>query len=298
MIMRTLLIFLLGMTFSFSQNTEVRNLKINNELDHFSASVVGNKVFFSTTLTNKRGRPLTDKYKGFIYNLYEGSFDFQGEITNVKSIEKTKLGEFNISAATFSKDGKYVYFTTNTIDVGENKSKDFKTYNLQLQRAEFEEGKGWTNFTVLPFCELDFSYAHPALSPDGNTLYFVSNIEGAKGKSDIFKVSVSNHKSYGEPQILSETINSPRTEIFPYISPDNKLYFSSNRRGGVGGFDIYSYDLNATEEGQIPLVLPEPINSRGEDFSFFLNEDLKSGYLTSRRLRGEGSDDLYYFTNF
>jgi hypothetical protein len=286
------------MSLGFSQDLKVKHLKINNEFDHFTANVVGDKVFFSATLLNRRGRPERDKYDGFIFNIFEAKVNESGELVDPKPIEKTNLGNFNMSVTSFSEDGKFMYFTSNSVDIGENKFNDYKTYNLQLQRAEYVEGTGWTNFTVLPFCDRDYSYAHPALSPDGNTLYFVSNMEGSKGKTDIYKVAVRNHTSYGEPQLLSEAINSSRTEIFPYISPDNKLYFSSDRRGGVGGFDIYSFDLDATDKNQVPKVLPEPLNSIGEDFSFFVNKDLKSGYLTSRRYRGAGNDDLYYFTGF
>ena len=111
-------------------------------------------------------------------------------------------------------------------------------------------------------------------------------------------MSVTDHKTYGEITSLGETFNSSRTEIFPFISADNKLYLTSNRRGGKGGLDIYVYDLNSEDAEQVPTSLNEPINSRGDDFSFFLNEELTSGYLSSRRSRGEGGDDLYYFEKF
>jgi len=294
------LLFLFAFTFGFSQNedVEVKNLKINNKLNHFAARVVGDKIFFSHNLTTKRGRAIKDKYDGFIYTMYEAPLSEDGEINDVKPIKKTELGRFNMSSSTFSKDGKYIYFTTNQLDTGTNKLKGEETFNLQIKRAEYVEGKGWTNFETLPFCEPDFNYAHPALSPDGSTLYFIADIKGTKGKSDLYKVSVSSHKTYGDISSLGETINSSRTEIFPFVSADNKLYFTSDRRGGKGGLDIYSYDLGSSDAEQVPVSLAEPINSRGDDFSFFLNDDLTTGYISSRRSRGEGGDDLYYFSKF
>ncbi|WP_138434284.1 TolB family protein [Winogradskyella algicola] len=296
----TLLIALLTFTFGFSQSEdiEVKKLKINTELDHFAARVVGGKVFFSHNLTTKRGRAIKDKYDGFIYIMYEAPLSEDGEIKDEQPIVKTELGRFNMSSATFSKDGKYMYFTTNHLDKGTNKLKGVETYNLQIQRAEYEEGKGWTNFETLPFCEPDHNYAHPALSPDGNTLYFISDVKGTKGKSDLYKVSVSNHETYGEVTSLGENINSSRTEIFPFVSADNKLYFTSDRKGGKGGLDIYVYDLDSDDTEQEPQSLEEPINSRGDDFSFFLNDDLTTGYISSRRYKGEGGDDLYYFSGY
>ena len=292
--------FVLVCSFSFAQSeeVEVKQLKLNSKLDHFAARVVGDKIFFSHNLTTKRGRPIKDKYSGFVYGIYEGEIASDGEIINAKPIVKTEFGQFNMSAATYSKDGRYMYFTSNHTGKGTNKLKGIETYNLLIQRAEYVEGKGWTNFETLPFCEPDHNYAHPALSPDGNTLYFIADIRGTKGKSDLYRVSVNGHKSYGEVTKLSETINSSRTEIFPFVSADNILYFTSNRRYGKGGLDIYKYDLNSNDPEQKPVSLDAPINSPGDDFSFFLNDDLTTGYLSSRRLKGAGGDDLYYFSNF
>lgn len=293
-----LLLLTLAYGFAQSEDVEVKKLEINTKLDHFAARVVGDKIFFSHNLTTKRGRAIKDKYDGFIYIMYEAPLSEDGEIKDEKPVVKTEFGRFNMSSATFSKDGKYMYFTTNHIDKGENKLKGIETYNLQIRRAEYVEGKGWTNFETLPFCDPNHNFAHPALSPDGSTLYFIADVKGTKGKSDLYKVSVSNHKTYGEITPLGETINSSRTEIFPFVSADNKLYFTSDRRGGKGGLDIYVYDLESGDEEQVPVSLDEPINSRGDDFSFFLNDDLTTGYLSSRRYRGEGGDDLYYFEKF
>ncbi|MFP4845729.1 TolB family protein [Winogradskyella sp. PE311] len=294
------ILLILAFTYGFSQSTDVnvKKLKINTELDHFAARVVGDKIYFSHNLTTKRGRAIKDKFDGFIYTMYEAPLSTDGEIKEPKLIDKTELGRFNMSAATFSKDGKTIYFTTNQLGKGTNKLKGIETYNLQIRRAEYIDGKGWTNFETLPFCNPDHNYAHPALSPDGNTLYFIADEKGTKGKSDLYKVSVSSHKTYGDMVKLNDKINSSRTEIFPFVSADNILYFTSNRRGGKGGLDIYSYDLNSKNTEQLPVSLEAPINSRGDDFSFFLNDDLTTGYLSSRRSRGEGGDDLYYFSKF
>lgn len=294
------LLFLLTLTYGFSQSedAEVKKLKINNKLDHFAARVVKDKIYYSSNLTRKNGRVILDKFAQNLYGIYEGTLGEGGEIEDVKLVKRKEVGMSNMSVSTYSKDGKYMYFTANHTEKGENKLKGKNTFNLLIKRAEYVEGKGWVNFTTLPFCDPNFNYAHPALSPDGSTLYFISTIKGTKGKSDLYKVSVSNHETYGEVTKLSEAINSSRTEIYPFVSADNKLYFTSDRRGGKGGLDIYSYDLESTDKDQVPVSLDAPINSRGDDFSFFLNDDLTTGYLSSRRLKGEGGDDLYYFSKF
>lgn len=292
------LLFLFIISLGFSQEVEVKKLEINNKLDHFAARVVKDKVFISSNLTSRSGRAILDNYAQNLYGIYECKLGEEGEIEDPKLIEKKEVGMSNMSVATYSKDGKYMYFTTNQTVKGENKLKDMSTFNLLIQRAEYEEGKGWVNFTTLPFCDPDHNFAHPALSPDGSTLYFIADVKGTKGKSDIYKVSVTDHKTYGEVTKLGEHINSSRTETFPFVSSDNRLYFSSDRRGGKGGIDIYMFDLNSTNIIKSPVSLDKPINSKGDDFSFFLNDDLTTGYLSSRRLKGEGGDDLYYFTGF
>lgn len=295
---KTTLFFISILTLGFSQEVKVKNLSINTKLDHFAARVVGDTVYFSSNLVTRRGRAIKDNFSQEVFGVYEGIVGVNGEIEDVKVIEKTETGQFNMSVTSHTKDGKYMYFTSNHDEKGKDNLKDMKMYNLLIKRAEYVEGQGWTNFTTLPFCVPDYNFAHPAISPDGSTLYFISDKEDSKGKSDLYKVSVSNHKSYGEVTRLGDHINSSRTEFYPFVSSDNKLYFSSDRRGGIGGIDIYVYDLETDNEEQIPVCLEEPINSIGDDFSFFLNDDLTTGYLSSRRLRGEGRDDLYYFTGF
>ena len=294
------LLLILTLTYGFSQSEDItlKKLQINNKLDHFAARVVGDKVYFSSNLVNRRGKPLTDNFGQKIYGLYEGKIDDKGEIRDVAPIEKMEIGTFNMSIATYSKDGKYMYFTSNHGRKAENKIKGYNTRNLIIQRAEYVDGKGWVNFTTLPFCDPEYNFGHPALSPDGSTLYFFADLKGKKGKSDLYKVSVSNHETYGEVERLSDSINSPRSDGYPFVSADNKLYFTSDRRGGKGGLDIYVYDLESDDEDQKPICLDDPINTIGDDFSFFLNDDLTNGYLSSRRTRGEGGDDLYYFEKF
>ncbi|MFD1064225.1 hypothetical protein ACFQ1Q_13295 [Winogradskyella litorisediminis] len=287
------------LAFSVSaQNLKVKNVKINNGLNHFAPVMSNGKIYFSQNKLNHRGKPIKTRMNTYVYTLNKANVDTQGEISNVEPVSRTKLGFTNMSVATFTKDGRYMYFTTNSDEIGENRRKEYNTFNLQIHRAEYVEGKGWTNEIELPFLDKEYSFAHPTLSPDEKTLYFVSNYKGAKGRTDIFKVSIFGHKNYGDPERLGDEINSTRTELFPFVSHENKMYFSSNRDGGNGGYDIYSFDLENTDTSQKPVLLPEPINSIGEDFSFYLMEDCNRGFFTSRRRGGKGDDDIYFFTGF
>ncbi|MEM9680277.1 MAG: hypothetical protein AAF901_08125 [Bacteroidota bacterium] len=288
--------FILCFTYLTAQEYKVKSLDINNKLDHHAPVMVGDTIYFSCNLTDKRGQPILDKYSEKVFGLYKASTTSDGEIEDPEVIKKTERRKFNMTGATFSKDGKYMYFTSNNYHLGNNKSERHKMYNLVIRRAEYDDDKGWTNFTTLPFCDTDYNYGHPALSADDSTLYFVSNMEGTKGKSDLYRVIVKRHQTYGEIERLNKYINSPRTELFPFVSSDNVLYFASNREGGYGALDIYKYDLSKAGASTEPELLPEPINSKGNDFSFCIFDDSKRGYFASRRRRGKGGDDLFYFT--
>jgi hypothetical protein len=188
-----------------------------------------------------------------------------------------------------------MYVTTNEEKRGDVYKHDTKTRNLRIERGEYVEGKGYSNFKPLSFCDPNYSYAHPAVSPNGNYLYFTSNIPSAKGPTDIFRIKIEGDNKFGDPENLGDFINSPRKEMFPTVTNDNILYFSSDRARGIGGLDIYKCIID--EDGKIgtPVLMPEPINSRGDDICFVLNKNGKEGYFTSNRAKGKGEDDIYYF---
>ena len=289
----TSIALLLSISFGFAQNYTIKNLDMNDDKSQYGVVYYqGDQVYFTSYMLDERNRVRRDKDKRLIFTLFEGQKTASGEIINVKQFNKSHKFIFNSSSAAFSPDGKYMYITTNFVRRGKTYKQDYKSVNLHIERGEYIEGKGWTNFEPLSFCDPDYNYGHPAISPDGSTMYFVSNIPSAKGPTDIFKIAMLGDDEYGEIINLGEKVNSSRKEMFPFVSDDNVLYFASDRVGGVGGLDIYKYDLNGTSETQI---LPEPINSRSDDFSYIVSKDGKTGYFASRRPRGKGEDDIYYF---
>ena len=154
-------------------------------------------------------------------------------------------------------------------------------------------GGEWGEPEELPFNGDDFSTGHPALSPDGKKLYFVSDRPGTIGNTDIFYVMVNADGSFSEPINLGPEINTKGREMFPYVN-DKKLYFSSDGHVGIGGLDIF--EAAFTEEGfEMAQNLGQPINSRLDDFSYIVKEDAQEGYFASNRKGGKGDDDIYSF---
>jgi len=184
-----------------------------------------------------------------------------------------------------------MYFTRNS-----NSSKRHlrfgETNNLRIFSADFRRGS-WTNICEMPFNGDTYSVGHPALSPDNNTMYFVSDMPGGYGNTDIYKSVYINGK-WSNPVNLGATVNTRGREMFPFVGKDGLLYFSSDGYPGIGGLDIYVAE--EVSPGKYKVInLPSPINSSYDDFGFTLNNDSLKGYLTSDRVGGKGEDDIYSF---
>lgn len=197
--------------------------------------------------------------------------------------------------------GEWMYFTKNASPKDEVNVKR-KTQNkissegvnvLQIFMAQNVSGV-WTNIKPLPVNSIEYSCAHPSLSPDGKTLYFVSNMPGGYGGYDIYKMERNNIVvgGFGKPENLGKNINSPGNEMFPHQYKDS-LFFASNGWTGFGGYDIYSTDLTKKTPGIRNLGFG--MNSTKDDFAVLFNPDGESGYLSSNREGENGYDRFYYF---
>ncbi|MFD2541815.1 TolB family protein [Lacinutrix gracilariae] len=283
----------------FSQNEaiEIVNLKVNDENNHFAVSYLeGNKIVFTSNLLNKRGKQKLINGTPQL-TLYQGEINEAHEIVNVSPLPyHVDSSVFNLSASTFyTTDKKYIVITTNVYNTERKANLSQKASKLKIEIGEYVEGIGWTNFKVPSFCDSRSSYGHPAISPDGKYMYFVSTMRGTLGGTDIFRVAIHENNTFGTPENLGLAVNTRKKELFPFISKDNVLYFSSNRPKGKGKMDIYKSQI--LEDGTFAQaeLLEAPINSRFDDYSYLLNDDLESGYFSSARLNGKGGDDLYYF---
>ncbi|KAB2867549.1 MAG: OmpA family protein, partial [Bacteroidales bacterium] len=137
--------------------------------------------------------------------------------------------------------------------------------------------------------------AHPAISADGTTLYFASNIAGGFGGLDIWKVTrASSADEWGEAINLGGEINTAGNEMFPYMHSDGVLYFSSDGHPGMGGLDIFKAKKTEGETWEIENMR-YPMNSPADDFGVVFEKEREAGYFSSRRPGGRGSDDIYMF---
>jgi outer membrane protein OmpA-like peptidoglycan-associated protein len=196
----------------------------------------------------------------------------------------------------FNKDESIVYFTRNNVSKGKNRKDKNGIQNLKLFVANINEKGKWFNVKELSINSKEFSIGHPTLSPDGNTLYFVSDMPGGFGGADLYRVSINTDGSLGNPVNLGVNVNTEGQEMFPWISPDGLLFFSSNGHVGLGGLDVFvmSIEGNGTVFRNLTNV-GKPLNGQYDDFAITFNRNGKTGYFSSNRAGGKGNDDIYSF---
>lgn len=283
----------------------VRNLAINTPYSDFGGFLLNGKAYFSSSVPNNSKKQKIYKWNNQPFlNIYKAEEDVKTlerskkdtilVLGNVQKIGEPIVSELHESSPVFTKDGKTIYFTRNNSEGKRARRSKKNTSNLKIYKASYVNGY-WVNVKELPFNNDEYSSGHPALSPDEKTLYFVSNMPGGYGQSDIYKVEIKEEDEYGEPINLGNTVNTPEKEVFPYVGSDNVLYFSSNGHLGLGLLDIFQAKIK--EDGTLlsPENLGYPFNSKKDDFSFFISKNGKRGFFSSNREKGKGDDDIYSF---
>jgi len=229
----------------------------------------------------------TDKWNDQPYlDIYKSERRPNGTFTEPEPIEDLNT-PFHDGPVTISTDGNTMYFARDSHSEGQYQKKNgnVKIGQQGLYKATRSGGK-WSNVTALPFNSIDYTVTHPALSKDGKTLYFSSNMPGGIGESDIWKVEIKAN-GYGTPVNMGNKINTPGKENFPFVTESNILYYASTGKQGMGGLDIYRVNLAVDE---LPKNMGKPINTAKDDFAFTYNTKLKQGVLSSNR---NGEDALY-----
>ncbi|MDR6844271.1 OmpA family protein [Flavobacterium granuli] len=277
---------------AIGERFEIHNLALNTINSEFGGVVFGDNLVFSAVKKKPNLFDKTYKWNNESYlNLV--SIALKNVIQNdsiTAYFSKDLKSSMHESNAIFTKDGKTMYFTRNNSNNGRRGKNTDKISNIQIFRAEFVKNK-WTNIVALPFNNPNYSVEHPALSPDEKTLYFASDMPGTFGSLDIYKVSIDGI-TYGTPINLGDKINTSKRDQFPFVSKDNKLYFSSNGHEGYGGLDIFVSDINDNSYSKAANV-GIPVNSGYDDFAYYIDSDIKEGYFSSDRPGGKGKDDIY-----
>lgn len=276
---------------------EIKNMPFNTRFSDFGGYAANGYVYFASardTVMRKRygwnAEPFLDLYQVAVTEK-GGKTEF-GDADFIKSSKiNTAYHEASIA---ITNDGQTMYFTRDNVNRRNRLDYDRKgTSHLKLYKATLENGS-WNTVVELPFNDDYFSNGHPTLSPDNSKLYFVSDRTGGFGQTDIYVVDIAENGKYGKPVNLGPKVNTAGREMFPFVAKDSTFYFSSDGYLNLGLLDIYKSNI-LTDENAEPENLGAPYNSGYDDFAFYSNDNSKTGYFSSNRPGGKGSDDIYSF---
>ncbi|WP_282041999.1 OmpA family protein [Winogradskyella flava] len=270
----------------------VQNAGFNSEHSDFGGTLHNGKIYITSGRNDSRKtygwneEPFLD-----IYTLTENSDGGYDNPTLVNSYINTRFHEGLVS---FAPDGNTMFFSRESYF-----EKDFEQDSLSRTRYGqlylFKATKlkdDWDEVESLSINSENYSVKNPSVSSDGSTLYFASNMPGGYGQYDIYKAPINDDGTIGEPQNLGQKVNTEGQEMFPFISSNNTLYFSSNGHLGLGGMDVfYTKEI----DGKMAPIrnVGIPISSNADDFAFMIDEVSGEGFVSSNRDGGMGSDDIY-----
>ena len=279
-----------------STQLEVTRFPYNTSSSDFSAVPIGTSLYFCSSRKTKSSivhvstlndAPLIDLYKVDDYFNPDERQKPPKPLTDLNS-------RFNEGPMCFSSDEKTIYFTRNNSELKRARESRVSLNKLRIYKSVYE-GDHWTEGESLPFNNDDYAVGHPSLSPDNSRLYFVSDMPGGQGGTDVYYVDILPGGGYGIPKNLGSKVNSPGDEMFPFIAGDGALYFASDNHLGFGGLDIFKSIPIGSIGWSIPYNLGPPINSQEDDFAYLLYADGKTGLFSSNRGKSHEDDDIYEF---
>ena len=242
-----------------------------------------NQLYFTSTRNQAQG----DEYSGITgsknADIFLSQKDDKGKWSKPQTIDSELNSELDEGACCFSPDGRSMYLTICKTDP------NYPRYATIAVSSRSDAA--WSKPKELTISKDTLSsFAHPAISPDGEWLYFVSDMPGGLGGLDIWRCRLIGNET-GAPENLGEPVNTPGDEMFPTFRPNGDFYFSSDGHPGLGGLDIYILKERKLEHPGFPL------NSQGDDFGMTFEGKRNQGYFCSNRGDTRGYDHIYSFFN-
>ncbi len=263
----------------------------NSRRSDFSPMLYGD-AFDQLYFTSTRNEAVGDELSGITGtkagDIFYSQKDDKGKWGKPETIESGLNTEFDEGACCFSTDQREMYLTQCVTDPSYPR---YATIAV-AQRSDAAWGKA-TKMEITK--DTLSSYAHPAISPDGQWLYFVSDMPGGKGGLDIWRIRLTS-AGLGGVENVGAPVNTPGDEMFPTFRPNGDLYFSSDGHPGMGGLDVFIATVGSN--GRYQLEHPGyPLNSHGDDFGLTFEGVKNRGFFSSNRDNGRGFDHIYSFEN-
>lgn len=273
----------------------VRSVAVNSPYSDFGTAWLGKeRVVFSSARNVTTGveRRAAWNDQPFL-DLFMADLTPNGDLSGARTVEGAVNTKLHEGPATASANGDVLWFTRNGFHNGRAQRSTGGVTRLAIYKA-YQKGNSWGGVEQFLYNNSEISVMHPALSPDGKRLFFVSDMPGGYGGTDIY-MCADQGGQWGEPMNLGSTINTQRNESFPFLGADGTLYFASNGHPGLGGLDILAAKYLGLDEFAPPLNLGAPVNGTRDDFAFIIDQAGKRGFFSSNRPGGAGDDDIYAF---
>tara|TARA_B100000497_G_scaffold53569_1_gene61465 strand:- start:185 stop:2104 length:1920 start_codon:yes stop_codon:yes gene_type:complete len=272
----------------------IQNLSINSEVSDFGGTLKNGKLYITSARNNNR-KTYGWNEEPFL-DIYTANVTADGELQTPSIIEENINTKYHEGIVSFSPDGNTMYFSRESYYEKKYERDSLTKYKisvLNLYKSINQEGQ-WSEAEALSLNGDNYSVKNPSVSPDGKTLYFASDKSGGFGNFDIYSAPIDQNGSVGEATNMGQKLNTEGQEMFPFISSNNTLYFSSNGHLGLGGLDVFFAKIIDGKIGPVRNI-GIPVNGNADDFAFSFNDEKEEGFVSSNRLvDGEDmSDDIY-----
>ena len=257
--------------------------------DEFSPVFYKGGVVFCSNLTDNSLVNYRDQQKGLFKIFFAANKD-STEWRQSRILAKEISSDCNDGPATFNENGNIIYYSRNNSIEKSLRNISDTSNKLGIYSAELIDGI-WTNIRPFTYNNPLYTFCTPALSPDGERIYFSSDMPGGIGGMDIYYCDRRNNE-WEKPVNLGPVINTPKNESFPFAGKYGKLYFASDGHEGFGGKDLY-YTQEINEEWIVPVHLDSAINSSADDFGLITDSTFVNGYFSTNRLK---TDDIFSFS--
>ena len=273
------------------QKFNVQDAGLNTEFSDFGGTLQNGKLYIASA-RNESGKNYGWNKEPFL-DVYVANQNKDGSFQTAVAFDEINT-RYHEGLVAFAPDGNTLYFSRESYydNIFEKDSLSRTKFSvLNLYKSTQELGR-WSEGEALALNSKNHSVKNPAVSPDGKLLFFASDMAGGMGQFDLYMAPINGDGSVGEATNLGQKLNTEGQEMFPFVSSDNTLYFSSDGHLGLGGMDVFFAKLVDGKVGPVRNI-GIPVNGNADDFAFSINDATGEGFVSSNREGGAGSDDVY-----